>query len=197
MRGQGKTNFVKGYIEDASPLFIIDIRNEYQHIRPMVDMKQFYVYICNRIYINRKTGNNKEQWRFAFNRLDEYLGLIKLMNHFQRCTIVVDEADSLFQIRKLEDSLVNLMLGSRNNKVDLIFNTKRPFLLPIAVRSQCDEFFIFRTKELRDITYLEDRMKTQFPKNVYDLQRGECIHLKDDSDPTVEQIPLFKGEPLT
>jgi len=194
MRGYGKTNFVKEFTQDSTPLFIIDIRNEYSHIKAFNDMRQFQIYICNRSYFKTKFGNNKEQWRFAFSTLNEYQQLIKLMNYFQRCCIIVDEADSLFQTKKLEDSLMNLLLGSRNNKVDLIFNTKRPFLIPIAVRSQCDEYFIFRTKEKRDIDYLQDRLNTTFPKSPFDLKRGECVHIEGDKEPTVLQIPLFKGE---
>lgn len=196
MRGYGKTNFVKGFVNEASPLFIVDIRNEYDHIRPFTDMRQFQVYTYNRTYINRKINNPKEHWRFAFNTMPEYTKIISYMNYFQRCTIVVDEADSLFQIHKLEEPLMNLLLGSRNNKVDLIFNTKRPFLVPIAVRSQCDEYFIFRTRESRDITYLQDRLKTTFPKEPDKLERGECVHLVGDSEPEVLKIPLFTGEKL-
>lgn len=193
MRGQGKTNFVKGFVSDAMPLFITDIRNEYSHIKPFYDLRQFNTYTYNRTYILNKTGN-KEQWRFAFNTMPEYIKIISYMNYFQRCTIVIDEADSLFQIHKLEEPLMNLLLGSRNNKVDLIFNTKRPFLVPIAVRSQCDEYYIFRTKEQRDITYLQDRLKASFPKEPDKLERGECIHLVDDAEPELLKIPLFTGD---
>lgn len=194
MRGYGKTNFVKNYINEASPLFILDIRNEYSHIRAFTDIRQFQIYTYNRTYILRHTQNDREQWRFAFNTLSEYVRIVSLMNYFQRCTIVVDEADSLFQIRQMETGLVNLLLGSRNNRVDLIFNTKRPFLIPIAVRSQCDEYFIFRTREKRDISYLLDRFKTDLPKQPDRLVRGECLHVDGDSETTVIQIPLFKGE---
>ncbi len=106
---------------------------------------------------------------------------------------MIDEADALFSDRHFSAALTDVFLGSRNNNVTMIFVGKRPFLIPILVRSQTDKFTIFRTDEKRDLQYLEGRIKT-FPKDPSTLKLGEAIISEQDKEPYLQQFERFKGD---
>jgi hypothetical protein len=107
--------------------------------------------------------------------MDDYIKLFNALNNFQNTTLVVDEADALYNYGKFEQPLMNLSLGCRNNKVNLIFNCKRPFLLPIFIRTQADKIFVFQTHEQRDIKWLEDKTPHGLPKSPRKLGQGDCF----------------------
>lgn len=131
------------------------------------------------------------QKRFAFSTRREYVRLFEIMESFRNCTIVFDEADALFTIRDFETPLINVFLGSRNNNVTLIYVGKRPFLIPIFVRSQVDEYIIFCTEEKRDIDYLSNRLRATFPKDPFKLQQGEAIIFRSGKPPILEKFRKF------
>lgn len=165
-------------------MFVIDIRNEYTHIPAFRKYADFMKAVCNRSL----TG---KQFRFSFDTQKEYALLFQTMCNFRNCTIVVDEADALFQVRDFEKGLINVFLGSRNLNVTLYFVGKRPFLIPVIVRSQADEYVIFAIGEERDITYLEGRVRKEFPKSPYDLKQGEAIIFKEGEPPKLIKAPKF------
>jgi len=141
--------------------------------------------------VNRNEDIKTRQMRFTFDTQREYIALFNTMQGFRNCTIVIDEADSIFQIRDFSVPLINVFLGSRNNNVNMYFVGKRPFLLPIVIRSQADEYVIFGVNEERDIQYLSARLRQQFPKDPYKLERGEAIMFKDGEVPKLIHPPLF------
>src|SRR5712691_3863290 len=126
-RGAGKTNSLKQRLIEVYPLYIVDIRNEWKHIPAFTSVQQFTYFLMDNI--NRRfikfPANPKfyheGQFRFTFNTKEELLILFKYFKHFRNCTIVVDEADSLFSDRQFEKGLFNVFLGSRNNNVSMIF----------------------------------------------------------------------------
>lgn len=158
-----------------------------------------YFLIDNRSRKYVKQPNNpryfKEgQYRFVFSTQRELLILFKFMQHFRNCTIIIDEADALYSDNKFKQALNDIFLGSRNNNVTMIFVGKRPFLIPILVRSQADKFKIFFTEEKRDIDYLEGRIQKTFPKEPNKLKRGEAIILEQGKEPRLFQYDKFEGE---
>lgn len=185
---------------DSVPLYIVDIRNEWKHL-PSFDSAQKFTYFLmgnrDRRFV-RYPSNNKYfkegQFRFNFSSKNELLTLFTYMRHFRNCTIIVDEADALFSDNKFKDKLTDVFLGSRNNNVTMVFVAKRPFLIPILVRSQAERYIIFRTEEKRDIDYLETRLSNAFPKNPKDLKQGEAILVEQDTAPQVVQFEKFTGE---
>jgi len=134
------------------------------------------------------------QFRFAFNTKRELITLFTYFKHFRNCTILIDEADALFSDMHFANALTDVFLGSRNNNVTMIFVGKRPFLIPILVRSQTDRFTIFRTEEKRDIVYLEGRLKNTLPREPHELKLGEAIIIEQDKEPIIQQFERFKGD---
>lgn len=191
-RGSGKTNYLKQRIANLSPLFIIDIRNEYSHITTFRTFHEFLYWLAALGKFFQPQGK-KIQYRFTFSNTEDYKKLFFLMAAFRNCTILWDEADALFSSRHFERPMEDVFLGSRNNNANMIYVAKRPFLIPILVRSQADEFVIFKTEEERDIDYLSKRLRKAFPKNPFDLQMGEAILFKSGTTPTVHQFPKFSG----
>lgn len=198
-RGAGKTNSLKQRLIEVYPLYIVDIRNEWKHIPAFTSSQEFTYFLMdnrNRRFIkfpHNPKFYHEGQFRFTFNTREELLILFKYFKHFRNCTIVVDEADSLFSDRQFEKALFNVFLGSRNNNVSMIFVGKRPFLIPILIRSQVDKITLFRTDEKRDIDYLEERSKT-LPKHPRELKLGEAIILEQDKEPVIYKFDRFKGE---
>jgi hypothetical protein len=198
IRGSGKTSYYcKNEFRNTRPLFIVDIRNEYSHIPKFKNVEEFVYH-----YLSGKPSN---QHRFAFTARNQYETIFRLFAAFQSCTLVIDEADALFSMREFERPLIDVFLGSRNNNINMIFVAKRPFLIPIIVRSQADLFVIFKTEEKRDIDYLSNRLRTQWPKDPYKLDKGEAIIYKQGQEPKIQRftlfnpnesnvIPLIKGE---
>ena len=194
MRGRGKTNLCKSYTSEMEPLYIVDIRNEYKHIPAFTNLSDFKTYILSRQYILDKGNIKKEQFRFTFRSQKELSILLELFAYFRNCTVVIDEADALCSMKLLASSIINLTMGSRNQNISLIFIGKRPFLIPIFIRSQCDQFIIFQVEESRDIKYLENRLRLNFPKQAYQLTTGEAIICKSGEKPELKKFPLFKEE---
>jgi len=191
MRGKGKTNYLKNRLGSVSPLFIIDIRNEYTQFRVFKSYGEFLTFAMNLLKGN---GNHPEkmQYRFAFSSMQEYVKLFYLLAGFSNCTIVVDEADAIFSEKKFVQPLLNVFLGSRNNGINMIFVGKRPFLIPIFVRSQADEYVIFGIEEANDIRYLEHRTRIAFPKPPEKLERGEAIIYRQGGKPELVRVPKYK-----
>lgn len=202
MRGKGKTNYIKIKLLDITPAWIVDIRNEFKHLPTFVSLQHFQYFVLDNKNKNkyikpplRKDYYKEGQYRFCFNSTEELQGLFKIMLHFRNCTIVFDEADALFKINtKIQKLMENIFLGSRNNNVSTVFIGKRPSLMPILIRSQADRFVIFCTEEEWDINYLEKRVKQNFPKDIYKLERGEAIVFDSGEKPRVEIYEKFKGE---
>lgn len=192
MRGRGKTNSTKVDFQEVEPLFIVDLRNEYRHIPPFYSFKNFAVWMQHNGAAQAKAEGKKMQWRFAFSNHRDWCNLFKILSCFKDTTIIVDEADALFQDNKFKKLLIDLFLGARNNNVNLVFIGKRPVLIPITVRSQVDEFYIFAVAENWDVKYLEQRTRQDFPKEPWSLKKGECIHIKEGEKPRLKQYPLFQ-----
>lgn len=201
MRGRGKTNSTKLRLQKVSPLFVVDIRNEFKHLPCFVTFQDFMYWVMSKEtkYIKFPPVSFMEfymdrQYRFAFTNQQEYEALFKTMNTFRNCMIVIDEADAIFTNRRFELPLTDVFLGSRNNNVSLILIGKRPFFIPPMIRSQADKFTIFAIEEEIDIRYLSRRVKQEFPKDVYKLERGEAIVFEQGEKPTIEKYEKFKGE---
>lgn len=202
MRGKGKTNYIKNRLLDITPAYIVDIRNEFKHIPSFVSMKHFLFFLMDKKTPQRyvkpplvKQYYKDGQYRFTFNTVDELMQLFKTMLHFRNCTLIIDEADAIFKINnKISRQLENITLGSRNNNVSMTFIGKRPSLMPILVRSQADRFVIFCTEEEWDIRYMENRIKQNFPKDVYKLERGEAIVIDSGEKPRIEIYDKFIGD---
>ena len=202
MRGKGKTNYIKWKLLDISPLYVVDIRNEFKHIPAFITLNHFLYWLNdkrNPKYLKYPPAHllefhRENQFRFTFNTSSEWEALFKLMSKFRNCTIVYDEADALFTNRKFERPLIDVSLGARNNNVSLFFIGKRPSLIPIMVRSQADTFVIFCVEEEYDIRYLEKRVKSNFPKDAYKLERGEAIVFKSGEKPMLVQFDKFRGD---
>lgn len=199
-RGAGKTNSLKGRLLNTTPLYVVDIRNEWKHLPAFTSIQNFSYFLIdnrNRKYI--KYPNNPKyykdgQFRFVLTSQKELMQLFAYFKNFRNCTIVVDEADALYSNRKFEYVLNDVFLGSRNNNITLIYPVKRPFLIPILVRSQTDRFTVFFTEEKRDIDYLEGRLRKGFPKDPADLKRGEAIIIEQGEEPTLYNFDKFAGE---
>lgn len=134
------------------------------------------------------------QMRFNFKTKLEYLKLFGLMNGFKNCTIVIDEADALFSDSKFSKALIDIFLGSRNNNANMYFVGKRPFLIPVVVRSQADTITVFKIEEQRDIDYITKRVRTDCPKDPYTLKQGECIIFRSGEKAELKIYPKFRGE---
>lgn len=188
MRGSGKTNSMKGDLRECPNLFIVDIRDEYGHIPAIHSYPEFVRFAVSH---HAGNGNGKLQLRINYSTRSDYVRTFHLFASLANCTILVDEADAIFSDKKFEDALVNVFLGSRNNKVNMYFAAKRPFLLPILVRSQADKYVIFRTEEERDINYLEGRIRKEFPKAPHTLNTGEAIIASEGQAPFLKRFPKF------
>lgn len=185
----------------VTPLFIIDIRNEFKHVPAFPTLAHYLYYLLdnrNKKFLKFPTSHKfwqDGQFRFTFSSHHEWLKLFDMFQKLRNTTIVVDEADALFSDSKFYRKLLDLVLGARNNNITLYFLTKRPHALDILVRSQADTFIIFGTKEKYDVDYLKDRVgETDFPKDPRLLIRGEAIIFRDGEKPILEKYQKFEGE---
>ena|SRR6267154_796760 len=197
MRGSGKTNSLKEQTLEVTPLFIVDIRDEWKHIPAFRDVNTFVYWLFKKgegVDIPKTNLSIDGQMRFNFKTKLEYLKLFGLMNGFKNCTIVIDEADALFSDSKFSKALIDIFLGSRNNNANMYFVGKRPFLIPVVVRSQADTITVFKIEEQRDIDYITKRVRTDCPKDPYTLKQGECIIFRSGEKAELKIYPKFRGE---
>src|SRR5882724_3827991 len=196
-RGSGKTNAAMGELRQVSPLFAIAIRsNDWTWMQTFTSFSDFVYWAASRPRIGKGM-----QVRFQFGKMDDYILLFQSMaQSFQNSTIVVDEADALYSVPKFVQPLNDLFLGSRNNNLNLYYMSKRPFLVPVLIRSQVDRFVIFCTEEKRDVDYLSTRTRQQFPKDPFHLAVGEAIVLKKEGQawvPRMQKFPKFSNSSTT
>jgi hypothetical protein len=175
------------------------MRNEFNHIPAFTNLKNFLEWLYRHEMKFVKLPHTNQyykmgQWRFVFSNQKEWEQLFKMMTNFRNCTIIFDEADALCSVRKFEYLIKDVFLGSRNNNVSMIFIGKRPFLIPILIRSNTDTFTIFCTEEKRDVDYLSSRVQQEFPKDAYKLERGEAIVFKSGEKPMIQNYNKFIGE---
>ena len=142
VKGSGKTNSIKIDTANLDTCFFVDIRDEYDHV-PKVHSFDEFIKMIMQVRMGRLEESKIHKLAFNFRDMDDYIKLFNALNSFQNTTLVVDEADALYNYGKFEQPLMNLSLGCRNNKVNLIFSCKRPFLLPIFIRTQADRIFVF------------------------------------------------------
>jgi hypothetical protein len=194
-RGKGKTNYLKLQFSkhlhpsaEVEPLWVVDIRNEYTHIP-----NRFGSYVeLNQFVLGKANFNNDvKQYRICFNTETEYQMAFRLFTGLMNCHLIVDEADALFTNHAFLQPLTNIFLGSRNNAVNIFFVGKRPFLIPILVRSQADKFVIFRIEEERDIKYLEGRIRSSMPKDPFKLEKGEAIIIEEINGEKIARLEKF------
>jgi hypothetical protein len=190
MRGAGKTNAAMGEVRHVSPLFAIALRsNDWTWMQTFTNLKDFVYWA-----VSRNRPSKGMQIRFQFGQMDDYIQLFETMAAtFQNSTIIIDEADAFYSVPKFHEPLNNLFLGSRNNNLNLYYMSKRPFLVPVLVRSQVDRFVIFKTEESRDIDYLSNRTRQQFPKDPFKLEVGEAIIIKTGQPPVIFRFPKFSS----
>lgn len=197
-RGSGKTNAAMGELRNVSPLFAVAIRSNDWAWMPNTfhNFKEFVYWAVSRPRIGKGM-----QIRFQFGKMDDYTLLFQTMAEtFQNATIVIDEADALYSVTKFEGPLNDLFLGSRNNNLNLHYMSKRPFLVPVLIRSQVDRFVIFCTEEKRDVEYLIGRTRTIFPKDPFHLAVGEAIVMVKQGQewvPKIQRFPKFTNQTTT
>lgn len=194
IKGSGKTNSIKIDTLKYESCYYVDIRDEYGHV-PKVHSFDEFIILVMKVRHGKLEERDIRRLAFNFRDMDDYIKLFNAMNCFQNTTLVVDEADALYNYGKFEIPLMNLTLGCRNNKVNLIFSCKRPFLLPIFVRTQVDRIFVFQTHEHRDISWLEDKTPHGFPKSPRKLSQGECYVITVGTTNNIEnkRYEAFKG----
>src|SRR5690348_2733138 len=107
MRGRGKTNAVKETYKRDEPLFIVDIRNEYDHIPKFINFDSVLAWGLRG---SKPNPHGKYQYRFCFASHGDYLKLFHMFPHFQDCTLIWDEADALFNNKKWESPLMDTFL---------------------------------------------------------------------------------------
>lgn len=198
IKGSGKTNGIKIDTMNLSSCYFVDIRDEYNHVPKVRSFNEFITLIM-KVRSGRLEEKEITKLAFNFRDMDDYIKLFNALNSFQNTTLVIDEADALYNYGKFEQPLMNLSLGCRNNKVNLIFSCKRPFLLPIFIRTQADKIFVFQTHEARDITWLEDKTPHGLPKTPRKLGQGECFIITVGTTNTIEtkRYEAFHGDKVT
>lgn len=198
VRGSGKTNAAMGELYDVSPLFAIAIRsNDWKWMPQSFHSYTDFVYWSVSRPINKR---EKMQVRFEFSKKEDYISLFQTMaESFRNSTIVVDEADALYSVQKFNEPLDNLFLGSSNNNLNLYYMSKRPFLVPVLIRSNVERFVIFRTEEKRDVDYLAARTRQQFPADPFNLKVGQAIVFcpRLGEVPKLHQFPKFTEHSTT
>lgn len=174
IKGSGKTNSIKVDTAKLDTCYFIDIRDEYDHVPKVYSIDEF-VKISMAVRHGQVEESRVRKIAFNFKNLEDYITLFQLMNSFKKTTIVIDESDALYNYPKFERALMNLTLGCRNNQIDLMYSCKRPFLLPIFIRSQADKVTVFQTFEARDIRWLEDKTPHGLPFSPKKLKQGDCF----------------------
>src|SRR5213080_2396221 len=114
IKGYGKTNGVKCMVSNKPKVFTIDIRHEYKHFQHYYKFNDFILALYHKSF-----AENEFKVAFTFNTKSEYIKLFYFLQAAGKCTLIIDEADSLFQIREFHNPLFNLFLGARNKQVDL------------------------------------------------------------------------------
>lgn len=187
VRGAGKTNAAKVVYNKTAPLFVVDIRKDWEHLP-----QHFFTYadFAHAVF-NQTIFRKPMQVRFHFGKKEDLTTLFYAMCHFQNCTIIWDEADALFTQKEFEKPMIDVLLGSRNNNLNMAYMAKRPSLIPILVRSQADRYFVFRVEEEWDINYLSKRLRKNFPKDPFKLATGEAIVFQSGQEPVLQKFPKF------
>lgn len=103
--------------------------------------------------------------------IPEFLDHVKKSRY---CMIFIDEADMLFR----DDPVSKLWLGTRSRHLghSVFFITQRPQLLPVTVRGQCKNLFLFNCSA-DDAKKLSNEWNKIELREAHTLTQGEYFHI--------------------
>lgn len=149
-KGSGKSFYANRISYDLERVIIADSLNEYKGGHIFLSYDEFSLRIFD--LIERK----KFRIICKFSLTDDYDQLFDICFKFYNFTLLIDEADLYGSSHVIMPTFRRLISYGRHRAINLILISRRPYDLHPLIRSQTDEWIIFKTTEERDLGFIAD-----------------------------------------
>jgi len=172
-KGSGKSFRLKEIMSHLPRLIVFDPRNEHSDLIPNElndedDLDSFLEWAsdqdtCAACYV--PSGNLK----------DEVEMFCTLVFECTEMCVVFEEVPAYSSAGAWPDAFARLCLQGRHNRLDIMYTSQRFAECPRSLTAQTDKFFLFATREPRDIAAMEDRIGIEAAQQVSELPLHEPL----------------------
>lgn len=170
-RGSGKTTYIKTVVQSVPRVLIWDWRGEYDYqpveLKDIVSL--FRSPSFQRTYRPDYHSNLSEQFELLAH-------CILHMDCARNFLFVVDEAYMVCPNLQ-ELSLGKLIRLTRPKTIDLMYSSQRPTLIPGILRSEADEFVVFKLINPQDVQIVTQIFGPDAGKQAQNLCQFQYLHL--------------------
>jgi hypothetical protein len=178
--GSGKTVKALKLIADAPRVVIFDtLGQDYSDgvvFYDLAALKAFWLSGEPKIYQRR--------FRLIYrptNEIEEFDEVCDLAYKCGDLTLVAEELDLFCPPRQLTPGIRHILKRGRHADITFIGITQRPYGIDRTVTAMCNEVYVFKTDEPRDIKYLCERLGEGIAGKIAALQEYEYVLQKDHS----------------
>lgn len=158
-KGYGKSTLTSHLCKDYERVIVIDTLNEYKNLVEV-----------NIGDLNYFMKNEKFRIKIVPSNADHFDNIILELCDYENYLLVVDEVGFWQDSAGIPESFLNLVRFGRHKKIDMLFVSRRPSEFNRMVTSQGDEFYLFNTREPRDLEYLSKYVSDSVAEKVKDLE---------------------------
>lgn len=176
--GSGKTVKACKLIEDRPRVVIFDtLGDDYSDgvmFYDLAELKRFWA----QPHIYRR------RFRLIYrptNEVEEFDEVCDLAYKCGNLTFVAEELDLFCPPRQLTPGIRHILKRGRHADIRFIGITQRPYGIDRVVTGMCNEVYVFRTDEPRDIKYLCERLGDGIAAKIAALGEYEYVLKKDHS----------------
>ena len=166
-KGCGKSTLTANLTKEYSRVIVVDTLNEYKNFIE-VNVGDLNYFMKNEKFRLKIIPSNADHFDMIIMELCEYSDYL----------LVVDEIGFWQDAASIPESFLNLVRFGRHNKIDMLFVSRRPSEFNRMVTSQGDEFYLFNTREPRDLEYLSKYVSDSVADKVRDLDSFEFLVYK-------------------
>jgi hypothetical protein len=129
---------------------------------------------------------------------EEFTAFCRIAIIHKNLLLLIDEAD-MFDSANYQDpefrKIIHYGAHEFGGEGDLVVVARRPQDLSRDVRSQSDEFYIFRMTDDLELDYLKKNMSAELPARVRELRKFEHIYWDTDDAIELRRLPAPSRPP--
>ena len=187
-RGSGKTVKVNKLLQLSNRIIFLDTTghdyNDGVIFYDLADLKKFWL----RCY--------RQNFRLIYRPLDaeaEFPELCRLVIECKNLSFVVEELDIYCPQGRTCSEFFEIIRRGRHHDIELIGVSQRPHGFGRDITSQADEFYIFNTREPKDLQYFKEHLGEYVAEQIGKLQQYEHVKAVEpfnESDILIEKESL-------
>ncbi|MDA8171060.1 MAG: hypothetical protein M0Z48_04430 [Nitrospiraceae bacterium] len=188
MQRQGKTELTKYFIRRRRrPVIIVNPLDEkypgikfaeYGIVKPHLELVR---------YINRRGLQISIPLNFVTGQKEHFRVACEIVKRCKDVMLVADEIDMFDSPNNTDPTFMKLIqYGDGHYQADIVTTSRRPKNISVHLRSQTQEWYIFRIQEPADVDYLK-KIHKDFPALIERLEMYHYIYYDTFNPPEIRE----------